>query len=908
MEQDRERVSQFYAFYHKTRLLMIEEFKHAQESISQQSQQSQKLPKSPKFQQSLEKIVHAAQIVLHRVVFCCYAEAKSRALLPEHILEKTLFDPIRTRELHEGESWIWQNLLHLFQDIAEGNVKKHIHRYNGNIFQEKFHHISIPDMHPNHAHLVPPSTPSRVRLSRKLLLKSTSSLFRSDITDKLAQLPAVLHPVYVNLFILCHMDFENTITESMLGEIFELSLHDLHTILHPSKAKRSTKKRNGVYYTPRFVTEYLIRTALLQYLRQDPTITTFAGLLHENRHQLDHLKERLFQLRILDPACGSGAFLVKCVDILAEFHIQLDTLRLTSHPAPPQTEKEIRMLKQSIVLQNIYGVDLSPESVEMTKLALYLKIATPGTEYSLLDSHIKVGNSLIADPNYSKAFKWDTEFLEIMKDGGFHLLIGNPPWGADMSDYRSLLTDFASIDTGQSDIYWFFLYHGIQQLLQPEGIVAYAIPNEVCLCQDGVALRRFLLQYSIRTIVNLGYDIFEAVNRPSALFILQKTPSSPDHPTFVEIMVNLKKGQKKQLRANHIQLEDLKSTNQYVRDQRDFQRNPEFTFNIWTSPIDIQIITQIDTYIANHPNRFRKMSQLFTNGRGIDTNKKGTHYECPKCGTLNQPFGVGNAARIETKPCVNPACDYCLDKQHKSTYRKIHLILDQNYTEASATEYVPGFIGEDLAKFRFTRPPRCVRYFGNTLKSFPEYRFVKWKKPAQFLKEKIVIRKIADTPNLMVIEDGLTVFNDQLLFFQRRSEYEAISTYFYLAVLGSRIYHYILLKKYTDPDKELFPYLKQQTVKKMYVPFVSQAWMEDKNSPYHRITRSIKHLLGMIQEYHAIVASKDESETQKAEIYQTIETEFNRMDRLIMEIYGITCREHQSSISKIVAQFGFKIF
>jgi type I restriction-modification system DNA methylase subunit len=130
----------------------------------------------------------------------------------------------------------------------------------------------------------------------------------------------------------------------------------------------------------------------------------------------------LHKLTVLDPACGSGAFLVHVFDFLMAEHKRVGAVLGDLF----SSEEYVRQILQN----NIYGVDLNQESVEITKLSLWLKSATRGEKLTSLDCNIKCGNSLIDDPSIAgdKAFDWNTEFSNIMASGGFDVIVGNPPY------------------------------------------------------------------------------------------------------------------------------------------------------------------------------------------------------------------------------------------------------------------------------------------------------------------------------------------------------------------------------------------------------------------------------------------------------------------------------------------------
>ena len=141
-----------------------------------------------------------------------------------------------------------------------------------------------------------------------------------------------------------------------------------------------------------------------------------------------------------------------------------------------QTTENIE-LDKTILSNNLFGVDLSPESVEITKLSLWLKTATQGKTLTYLDDNIKIGNSIINDAKITDLpFIWESEFPQIFAEGGFDVVIGNPPYIRQelLSPFKPYLQENYQTYDGVADIYIYFYEKGLN-LLKPEGILAYIV-------------------------------------------------------------------------------------------------------------------------------------------------------------------------------------------------------------------------------------------------------------------------------------------------------------------------------------------------------------------------------------------------------------------------------------------------
>src|SRR5690606_22382686 len=202
-----------------------------------------------------------------------------------------------------------------------------------------------------------------------------------------------------------------------------------------SKTKR---KKDGVFYTPKYITKYIVENTVgklceekkLEFgIIEEEYFTDKKRQLKTKENLLGRLntyRDWLHQLTIVDPACGSGAFLNEALNFLIAEHNYVDELetKLTG------SSLTFTYHSESILENNLFGVDLNEESVEIAKLSLWLRTAEPNRKLSSLNDNIKCGNSLIDDPEIAgdKAFNWKVEFPQVFAKGGFDVVIGNPPY------------------------------------------------------------------------------------------------------------------------------------------------------------------------------------------------------------------------------------------------------------------------------------------------------------------------------------------------------------------------------------------------------------------------------------------------------------------------------------------------
>jgi len=273
-----------------------------------------------------------------------------------------------------------------------------------------------------------------------------------------------------DLLNLSKYDFNTEVDVNILGHIFEHSLNEIEeitaqiegTVSDKSQSKSTSKrKKDGVFYTPKYITQYIVDNTVgtlcnekrielgIEEIEFDGTYRGKNGKLKKAGKQLfktlNQYKDWLLSLKILDPACGSGAFLNQALQFLIAEHKNIDDI------IAELTNTTLRLFDtdKSILENNLFGVDINEESVEIAQLSLWLRTARRNRKLSSLNNNIKCGNSLIDDPEVAgdKAFDWNVEFKEIMDNGGFDVVIGNPPYVRADSEGNLLLesTEFSPI-------------------------------------------------------------------------------------------------------------------------------------------------------------------------------------------------------------------------------------------------------------------------------------------------------------------------------------------------------------------------------------------------------------------------------------------------------------------------------
>lgn len=338
-----------------------------------------------------------------------------------------------------------------------------------------------------------------------------SKLFQDHLCDRLEISNQVLEGIIKDLYHTkdrtINYDF-SAIDADVLGNVYEQYLsHILKKTAKRAvlKEKPAYRKEQGIYYTPTYIVDYIVKN-------------TLGELLKDKKIDVE-------RIRVLDPACGSGSFLIKTFDILNEFysmHGDHDQTQLDLDTGLPFKQKE------KVLLNNIFGVDLDARAVEIAQLNLLLKIAEKKQRLPLLQQNNKCGNSLIDDEKVAgnKAFKWVEEFKQIMGEGGFDVVIGNPPYIRNTElpdrDKQYYNQKYASAHE-QYDIFVLFFEIGIK-LLKNGGYLGFITSNKFLASDYGQKLRDLILQNcKIASVVDVSYlKIFKDASTYPVITILQK--------------------------------------------------------------------------------------------------------------------------------------------------------------------------------------------------------------------------------------------------------------------------------------------------------------------------------------------------------------------------------------------------
>jgi hypothetical protein len=340
-----------------------------------------------------------------------------------------------------------------------------------------------------------------------------------------------------------HYNFDSDVDVNILGHIFENSLNEIDEIKSEIEGNvldktKTRRKKDGVFYTPKYITKYIVDNTVgklcsekkIEIQLQDEDYVTDKKLQTKTKKALlDKLADYrnwLLQLTICDPACGSGAFLNQALEFLIAEHRYIDELQ-----AKLMGDSMILSdVESSILENNIYGVDLNDESIEIAKLSLWLRTAQKGRKLNSLNNNIKCGNSLIDDVDIAgeKAFSWEKEFPDVFAKGGFDVVIGNPPYvrvefieNETVNFYKN---NYKSA-TSKFDLSSLFFEKSID-LINPNGYYSIITSYQFLYATSGIGLRKIISEKTTCEIIKFSSDsqIFEGATTYAGIFTIKRNP------------------------------------------------------------------------------------------------------------------------------------------------------------------------------------------------------------------------------------------------------------------------------------------------------------------------------------------------------------------------------------------------
>ena len=734
---------------------------------------------------------YAVQMIIDRIIFLRISE--DRGIEPTHLLQPLL----------NNGGPVYPRLLDIFRHADA--------RYNSGLF----HFDSVPGREG------PDDITPGLTLDDRPLKEIIASIYYPESPFEFSVFPAdILGHVY----------------EQFLGKVIHVSGKTAVV-----EDKPEVKKAGGVYYTPTYIVDYIVRNTL--------------GKLVAGK-----TPAQVAKLTVLDPACGSGSFLIGAYQFLLDWHLRYYTendrakwargKNAVIYPFRRDAEggEQWRLTtaeKKRILLQNIYGVDIDTQAVEVTKLSLLLKVLENESaelidntlkffhERALpdLESNIKCGNSLIAPDFYDgkdpaqfdldarlkiNAFDWPKAFPAVMKAGGFDAVIGNPPYGAEMpeSTLEYLKAHFVTF-VWRGESYLTFIEQATK-LMKIGGQFSYIIPDTYLNLGFTQTVRTLLLQNTkIQEIVALPSRVFEAAVVDTTLLFAERVElSTTFHETFVTVKT-----------FNKVQTTNTldEPTRQFEVSTKEWHQ--QNAFNLLSDTSELKLLAAIESKGV----RLSEVAEMFY-------------------GIKAYQVGKGKPAQtrkiVDTKPFTS------------------HLQEDDSYS--------PFFDGKHIGRYELLWRENNWLKYGSWL--------AEPRQPEKYEGEKILIRKIVGE-TLVATYIPTTSYCNTLLSVLKIKPDSELKYQYLLGILNSKLIGWYFKKKFQISSEDTFPQILIRDILQFALPNLNKA-------KHDKMVSLVERMLTLHKDKAAVRLVRE-----KAMLEQEIAGLDAQIDRLVYDLYGLTAEE-----------------
>lgn len=702
----------------------------------------------------------------------------------------------------------------------------------------------------------------------------------ADIINGLYQVPGDYAKYYFNV-----------IEPDVLGQVYEQYLGYVAKAVKPKpqlqqtffptteeqieiSAKKEKRKKGGIYYTPKWVTDYIVKQTI-------------------NRYIEEHTYNEILNMKILDPACGSGSFLIRAYDELLSYHAKVNGKSV----ADLTWQERIRILTR-----NIFGVDLDPQAVEIARLNLLIRALAQRELLPSLEDTIRCGNSLIfgedeeleksLGSNFKefKPFNWGDKFADVMKSGGFDIVIGNPPYVMELRDNKETFRQLKATPLGikyyepKMDLFYFFIELGID-LLKPGGYLGFIVQQYWASRTHASKLRQKVFDETYPlALVDFGeYQVFR------------------DAPGQHNMITAFKKSKDKDSKTLILKLKDVEVSEQAitralasdVQDQDIFEARTVDTSQLYDAQTDkVYVIEDAASQI---------LTKLSTDSFKLDNTEiqqglvTPQHFLTAQAITkLDNPEGhkAGEGIFVLTKTEVNK---FKLTGQEKSLLRPFHYAeeIDSYYYRPDAKHYLI-YTPIEVAKDIKSKPKKYPNIRAHLDKYQPvitsdhkPYGIHRARQPEWFEDpEKIICVRKTRYPKFVVIPEPW--YGDQAVLIIRLTKHKQISPYFASAILNSKIAHFWLFQQkrqgnQLQVDKEVllhFPFRKvdlskaaDKTIHDRIVTLATK--ISEQKSELKRVKSSSEDLFG----------------EKSKELQAAVQKTKREIDQLVFKLYGLTEKE-----------------
>jgi len=651
--------------------------------------------------------------------------------------------------------------------------------------------------------------------------------------------------------------------EQFLGKVIRL------TKAHHAKIeeKPEVRKAGGVYYTPEYIVEYIVKQTV--------------GELIENK-----TPDEISKIKILDPSCGSGSFLLGAYQYLLDYHLKYyNQLRIRNYelgidngkqnsihnsefiihnlPLTPDgylTSQE----KKRILLNNIFGVDIDTQAVEVTKLSLLLKALEGETEASIqtslqlfnervlptIDNNIQCGNSLVGSDFYDKklflspkeerkinVFDWNVSFKDIFKATGFDCIIGNPPWGSkDVLTEKSVLDYIVSTfnrDIHNMNIFALFIDQS-RKLLKIGGILGFLIPKNFIKTQSYIPYRLDLLnKQTLNRVTDFG-KFPQVAQEAIALF----STNNPSNSYYIK---------RELYQDNKITELDNLNVSDILQDE----------FKV----ITLSTLSNFQSIVQKIENNSFKLGSEFEVLRGMEHGRNGNLLRCTSCNKYFEKPGKRNLSLETIK------CKHC-NNDVKIVTSNEHIFIKPQKENASFKGLL---IGNSIDRYELKK----ISYFVE-----PDLAGIDYKKIHK-LDEKLLFIRISKTLRGYLDTDNLLCLNALNIVYSKNNKY---NLKFVLGILNSNLYAKYIDYKITS-GANLTIRLSNETMKSIPIYNIDFD-NKNENKLYNEIIELVESILELNKR-----KSNSKLPTEIEQLSRRIIQTDKKIDKKVCELYKLSPQE-----------------
>ena len=661
----------------------------------------------------------------------------------------------------------------------------------------------------------------------------------------------------------------SVLSADILGQVYEQFLGKVIRLTEGHHAKIEEKpevrKAGGIYYTPTYIVDYIVKNTV--------------GKLVEGK-----TSKQISKLHILDPACGSGSFLIGAYQYLLDWHLDwyvkdgAEKYAKAARPILYQVQGGSYRLttyeRKRILLNNIYGVDIDPQAVEVTKLSLLLKVLegensqTLDVQFKLfheralpdLENNIKCGNSLIGPDFYSNdlfnppfdrgtnpphspftkggdrgilsdderlrinAFDWNTEFADIMTSGGFDAVIGNPPYGFHQihDDNEKIYFKSHFIASQGSYEHYFLFYEASLRLLNNRGIHGFIVPVTWLTIPSALSLRKFILgKFSIDEIVWLPEFVFKDAKVNTLVSIISSNRQKDVHIKIYDSL-GFQKMPKEEFSIKQYHFIDA-----------------GYFIGIFERDFDSNLLKKITD----------ESVPLYTLAKPC------SGYNPYEVGKGERPEGgLQNKETVETKP-------------YHSTNKEGKL-------------WKPEIIGRDLSRY-------CVKVTGKRWIKYGPWLAAQ-RDPENFIGKRILVQEITGGKDRRII----AAYYEGELYHSRdvipvKCDDSPVSPLYILGILNSTLITWYHHKRSPKSQKALFPKVLVSDIAKLPIRSINFSNSHDK-ARHDKMISLVDQMLSLNKQLPSA-----KTDLEKTALQRQIDATDKQIDGLVYELYGITEEEEK---------------